>query len=405
MTESRRAIEAVFREEYGLVLSGLVSYTGDIQLAEDALQDAFVAALGVWHDDIPRNPAAWLTTAARRKAIDRIRRSKLRDEKYQLLAHDQQDDTDVTDDEVVPDERLRLIFTCCHPALAAEARVALTLKTVGGLTTAEIARAFITSESTMAQRLVRAKRKIKAAGIPYRVPDSEDLPERLPAVLAVLYLIFNEGYTGLSDPNLVRHDLMNEAIRLASIVAALLPDEPEVKGLAALMRLHHARSAARLDGRGDLVLLGDQDRTRWNRTEIEDATAMLESAMASGTSGPYQIQAAIAALHANAPSSADTDWQEIVMLYQSLRRFVDTPVVRLNQAVAVAMASDAASGLRLVDGIEGLERYSYFHAARGTLLAEQGRDEDAREAFLTAIDLTTSPPERRLLESKLTGLG
>jgi RNA polymerase sigma-70 factor, ECF subfamily len=400
------AIEAVFREEHGLVLASLIRFTGDIQLAEDALQDACVSAIGAWTDGIPDHPAAWLTTAAKRKAIDRIRRARTLRAKYEGLARDLTEaEEDDMDPDTIEDERLRLIFTCCHPAIAPDARVALTLRTVGGLTTPEIARAFLVAEPTMAQRIVRAKRKIAEAGIPYRVPDVDELPERLDAVLSVIYLIFNEGYNASSGDALVRTSLTSEAMRLCSIIDTLLPDQAEVLGLLAMMMLHDARTPARTDDAGDPILLPDQDRTSWDHEQIADGLIVLDRALDLDAPGPYQIQAAIAALHDLAPSADATDWPQIVVLYGSLRRYVDTPTIRLNEAVALAMAGDRTGALARIDAIEGLDTYPYLHAARASLLADDGDVEAARDAYLEAIDLTSSAPERRLLERKLAALG
>jgi len=401
----RDAIEAVFRGEHGLVLAGLIRYTGDIQLAEDALQDACVAALGAWKKGIPDQPAAWLTTVAKRKAIDRVRRAAVLHDKYRSMAADmdeaEEDDVEL---EVVVDERLRLIFTCCHPAIAPEARVALTLRTVGGLTTPEIASAFLVAEPTMAQRLVRAKRKITDAGIPYRVPELHELPERMPAVLAVIYLIFNEGYSASSGDQLIRPYLTSEAIRLATILNDLLPHQAEVIGLLALMHLHDARATARRDAVGDPILLPDQDRSAWDSGQIDLGIRLLDQAIDLHQPGPYQIQAAIAALHDLAPTADDTDWAQIVVLYGSLRTYIDSPPIRLNEAVAVSMAGDPKRGLAMMDAIDGLGTYAYLHAARAYALSELGAIGAARDAYREAIACSPTDPERRLLERKLADL-
>ncbi len=403
MTEPSAAIEAVFREEHGLVLSNLIRTFGDIELAEDALQDACLAALVAWVDEIPRRPGAWLTVTARRKAIDRLRRSATLRRKYETIAAGQP--AAITDDRgpdtVLIDDRLRLIFTCCHPALSPDARVALTAKTVGGLTTAEVARAFLVPEPTMAQRLVRAKRKIRTANIPYAVPDDTDLPERLSAVLAVIYVIYTEGHNATSGADVVRAELTAEAIRLATIVDQLLPNEPEVMGLLALMHLQEARRPARTDDHGDLVLLPDQDRSRWDHARIADAVDLLDRALRRGVPGPYQIQAAINAIHAQAVDAAATDWAQIAVLYTRLAHLTPSPVVELNRAIAVAMAHGPAAGLRLIDAIDQLDRYPHYHSARAALLRDIGDDAAAVVAYRRALDLTTSEPERRFLAARI----
>ncbi|MEZ5174582.1 MAG: sigma-70 family RNA polymerase sigma factor [Acidimicrobiia bacterium] len=401
MPEADEAIEAVFRSEHGLVLAGLIRHIGDIQLAEDALQDACIAALGAWTDTIPDNPAAWLTTTARRKAIDRIRRAKNLATKYETLGHTMTDIDDETPVGTIEDDRLRLIFTCCHPAIARDASVALTLRTVGGLTTSEIARAFLVSETAMAQRLVRVKRKIADAGIPYRVPSDADLPDRLPAVLAVIYLIFNEGYAASRGDTHIRASLTTEAIRLAAIVDNLLPNEPEIMGLRSLMDFHDARSATRVDAHGTPVLLAAQDRTRWDMPRINTATRRLDTAVAMGAPGPYQVQAAIAAIHATAPTAGDTDWTQIAALYRTLERYTDSKVVRLNHAVAVAMAGDRTAALRMIHDIDGLAGYPYLHAARAGLLEDESRIGEAIEAYEAAIAVTDADAERQFLMVRL----
>jgi RNA polymerase sigma-70 factor (ECF subfamily) len=414
METTHSAVEQIFRHESGRVLAALISHLCDFELAEDVFQDALVVALERWsRDGVPQNPGAWITTVARRKAIDRLRRRKTHDKKQGYLgALTGQPPADPGDLEMneIPDERLKLIFTCCHPALALEAQVALTLRTLGGLETAEIAKAFLVPIPTMAQRLVRAKRKIKNAGIPYRVPSTRQLPERLEAVLAVLYLIFNESYDATAGDALIRRDLCREAIRLASTLNELLAadpgldEEPEALGLLALMLLHDARRAARTSPKGDLVLLEEQDRTLWDRAQIAEGLALLDKALSMRRSGPYQIQAAIAALHAEAESPSETDWPQIALLYRELYARQPTPVVGLNRAVAVAMAEGPMRGLALLDelGESGaLEDYYLFHAARADLLRRAGWFEEAAESYAVALELAQNKVEKAYLGGRL----
>jgi RNA polymerase sigma-70 factor, ECF subfamily len=376
---------------------------GDFDLAEDAVQEAFVTAVSRWpREGIPANPGGWITLTARNSAIDRLRRERRYAEKLRELQRlgggAQASETETGS---IPDDRLRLLFTCCHPALAIEARVALTLRTLGGLSTPEIARAFMTSETAMQQRLVRAKRKISTAGIPYEVPGDEQLPGRLGAVLASLYLIFNEGYLATSADTLVRRELCDEAIRLGRVLASLMPSEPEVLGLLALMLLHHSRRDARVDARGDMVLLEDQDRSLWHLDELEEGLAL---AARTGASAPYAIQAAIAAEHARAATAEATEWHRIAQLYDELEAAAPSAVVTLNRAVAVAMAEGAAAGLAVLDELAErgeLEDYQHLHSARGGLLRRLGRDDEAAAAYARALELATNPVERRFLERRL----
>lgn len=381
---------------------------GDFDLAEEAVQEAFLIALERWaRDGLPRNPGAWITTTARNRAIDRLRRERLLAAKRGALARLEAlraDETRPAEEVVsaIEDDRLRLIFTCCHPALSVETRVALTLRTLGGLRTAEIARAFLVQEATMAQRLVRGKRKIAAARIPYRVPPPTELPERLRSVLAVLYLVFNEGYLATAGDALIRRSLCAEAIRLTRLLARLMPEEPEVRGLLALMVLQNSRRDARVGADGRMVLLEHQDRSRWDRAEIAEGLRLLDEAITSGPVGPYQVQAAIAALHARAERAEDTDWRQIAALYGRLGRLEGSPVVELNRAVAVGMVEGAQRGLELMEALaETLHRYHLFHAARADLLRRLDRLDEAAAAYRRALDLTGNEVERRFLEGRL----
>ena len=411
MPQASDTLERVFREEYGRIIATLIRHSGSFDLAEEALNEAFVSAAASWErDGPPRNPGAWLTTVAHRKLLDAVRRDKTRADKQSEIEYETTRLQPFAEPPLLeepveyPDDRLRLIFTCCHPSLSSDAQVALTLRTLGGLTTTEIAHAFLLPEVTLAQRLVRAKQKIRLARIPYEIPSLERLSDRLAAVQAVLYLIFNEGYAASAGESLVRSDLCAEAIRLGRVLCDLLPNEPENLGLLALMLLQDSRRRARVNDRGELATLEEQDRSLWDREEIDRGVRLVERALALRRAGRYQLQAAIAALHCEAPTAADTDWRQIVALYEELLRISSSPVVALNHAAAVAMSDGYEQGLRLVEaaGAGGrLDNYYLFHAARADLLRRLNRLDDAHAAYRRALSLTTNRVEQKYIRRRL----
>ena len=402
-------ITSLYRENYGRILASLIRGLGSFELAEDALQDAFAAAVETWpRDGVPNNPTGWIASTARHKAIDRMRRqswfSERRDEIQRLIEFEMSADSESPGSDAVPDERLRLIFTCCHPALNREAQIALSLRSLCGLTTEEIARAFLTPATTMGQRLVRAQRKIRAAGIPYEVPSGDALPERVESATAVIYLVFNEGYSASAGDEIVRKDLCAEAIRLARILSALMPQEREPRALLALMLIQDSRRDARMTSGGDLILLEDQDRNRWDRGQIDEGLALIAKLMREGAPGPYAIQAAIAAEHARARRPDETDWSRIAHLYSMLLELRPTPVVELNRAVAIAMASGPEHGLEIVAQLEAsgeLDGYHLMWAVKADLLRRLGRFIEAGEAYRRAIVVVTNNADRRFLERRL----
>ena len=403
----RDEVDAIYRSDSRRVLATLIRLLGDFDLAEEALHDAFAAAIESWpHDGVPRNPRTWLVSTGRFKAIDRLRRSSRFDSADGAALERVAQSEAPESNDGVEDDRLRLIFTCCHPALSPDAQIALTLREVCGLTTEEVARAFLTPAPTLAQRIVRAKSKIRDAGIPYEIPSLSDLPDRLDSVLHVIYLVFNEGYLASTGPDLTRESLSAEAIRLGRLLVELLP-EPEAMGLLALMLLHEARRAGRTSSLGDLILLEDQDRSLWNREQIQEGVALVERALKSRRIGPYSLQASIAALHAEAPSTASTDWAQIVALYDVLLKAEPSAVIELNRAAAIAMRDGPEAGLELIDKILATgELLDYYpaHAARGELCRRLGRVSDARTAYRRTLELVTQEPERRFLERRLTEL-
>src|SRR5271157_4771559 len=409
MDELRSTVDGIFRRESGKIIAGLIRVSGSFDLAEEAMQDAFAAALVSWERGLPDKPAAWITTAARRRLIDYARRERTRRDKQDQILYETEASTsqeDLIGDAGMdfPDDRLRLIFTCCHPALNLEAQVALTLRTLGGLTTPEIARAFLVPEPTLAQRLVRAKRKIQDARIPYEIPEERALPERLESVQTVIYLIFNEGYTATAGDTLIRRELCSEAIRLARTLCDLIPNEPESLGLLALMLLHDSRRDARVNAGGELILLEEQDRTLWHRDQIDEGLKLVEQALRLGRVGPYQLQAAIGAVHADTRTADETDWKQIAALYQELARADGSPVVSLNHAVAVAMSEGIDRGLALIEklGSSGeLDSYHLYHAARADLLRRTGSWDAALEEYERALSLASNAVERRYLRRRV----
>jgi RNA polymerase sigma-70 factor, ECF subfamily len=410
MTPARETLERVFREEYALIIASLIRRAGSFDLAEESLQEAFSMALLTWErDGTPQKPGAWLTTVAHRKLIDMLRRERMKSDKQSELEYELNLPPARVEDEEheFPDDRLRLIFTCCHPSLSLETQVALTLRTLGGLTTVEVARAFLLPEATLAQRLVRARNKIRIARIPYEVPSLEVLPERLASVRAVVYLIFNEGYSATSGDSLMRRDLSFEAIRLGRLLCQLVPNDPENLGLLALMLLQESRRNARMNESGELVTLEDQDRSRWDRVEIKEGLELVDRALRLKIIGTYQLQAAIAALHAEAPSTATTDWPQIVALYVELMRLNPSAVVALNHAAAVAMCEGVEVGLSLIEAAGAnnkLDGYYAFHASRADLLRRLGRNEEAKLSYARALELTANQVEQKYVRRRLQQL-